>query len=263
MSFKKKEPYQPVASLIGDGPDYNTYKPTAKDRITWFILGAIVGAVVLYIFYSNIIISIIAGAGVGFAAIPFMTQHVIEKRKKKLNSQFKGMLETLSTSIGAGKNMYDSFSQAVDDLAVQYSADADIVEEARIIRMGLDNNIRIEELLLNFGERSGSSDVKNFANVFATCYKKGGNIKDVVKNTATIISDKIEVQMEIETMVSGQKNEQNIMLCMPLLFIVFMRSMGGDLIDLESPTGIISVTAAIVIFVLAFLVSRKILNIKL
>mgnify|MGYP000649498630 FL=1 len=69
--------------------------------------------------------------------------------------------------------------------------------------------------------------------------------------------------MELETMVAGQKNEQNIMLVMPVVFIIVLKSMGGDLIDLKSPVGIISVTAAIAIFILAYFISKRILNIKL
>mgnify|MGYP003377437724 FL=1 len=159
--------------------------------------------------------------------------------------------------------MFDSFTGAEEDLAVQFTPEADIVKEVRLIRIGLDNNIGIEDLLLNFAERSGIDDVRNFANVFATCYKKGGNIKDVIKNTTSIIGDKIEIQMELETMVAGQKNEQNIMLVMPVVFIIVLKSMGGDLIDLKSPIGIISVTAAIAIFILAYFISKRILNIKL
>ena len=82
-------------------------------------------------------------------------------------------------------------------------------------------------------------------------------------DTRLCIGDKIEIQMELETMVSGQKSEQNIMLVMPVVFIVVLKSMGGGLIDLESPVGILSVTAAIIIFVLAYFVSKKIMDIKL
>ncbi len=263
ISFLKKEEYEEKCALIGEAPDYNVYHETKKERILWFVVGLIVGAIVLYIFYESIIVSAIFGIVCGFAFIPIRRIMVINKRKQRLNLQFRGLLEALSTSIGAGKNMYDSFAGAAEDLAVQFSEDADIVDEVRIISIGLDNNLQIEDLLLNFADRSGLEDVRNFANVFATCYKKGGNIKDVVKNTASIIGDKIEIQMELETMVSGQKNEQNIMLVMPVFFIVIMKSMGGDLIDLQSPTGILSVTIALIIFILAYFISRKILNIKL
>lgn len=261
--FNKKEKREPVQALIGEGIDYNIYTPSKKEKIIWFFLGMIVSGAVLYIFYESIIASIVIGAVCGYFFIPIRTNQVIKKRQKRLTTQFRGLLDALSTSIGAGKNMFDSFTGAAEDLAVQFSADADIVKEVNLIRIGLDNNIQIEDLLLNFAERSGVEDVRNFANVFATCYKKGGNIKDVIKNTASIIGDKIEIQMELETMVSGQKNEQNIMLVMPVVFIVVLKSMGGDLIDLESPIGILSVTIALGIFVLAYFISKKILNIKL
>lgn len=261
--FEKKEKKEPIRALIGEGTDYSIYNPTLKEKIIWFIIGMIASGAVLYVFYENLIVSGIAGAVCGYFFIPIRTKQVIKKRKAKLTTQFRGLLDALSTSIGAGKNMYDSFAGAADDLAVQFTQEADIVKEINIIRIGMDNNIQIENLLLNFAERSGVEDVKNFANVFATCYQKGGNIKDVIKNTASIIGDKIEIQMELQTMVSGQQNEQNIMLVMPVIFILLMKSMGGEMIDLQSPVGILSVTGALVIFVLAYFISKKILDIKL
>ncbi len=261
--FKKKEKYVPIEAMIGEGTDYNEYIPTQKEKTLWFIIGMVVSGAVLYIFYESIVASIVIGAVCGIVFVPLRTKSVIKKRKAVLTTQFRGLLDALSTSIGAGKNMYDSFVNAADDLAVQFSYDSDIVKEVNLIRTGLDNNIQVEDLLLNFAERSGIVDVRNFANVFATCYKKGGNIKEVIKNTASIIGDKIEIQMELETMVSGQKNEQNIMLVMPIGFILVLKSMGGDLIDLQSPTGILSVTVSLIIFIAAYFVSQKIMNIKL
>ena len=259
----KKEIYQVKTGLICEATDYNIYFPSVKEKILWFLIGMVVSGAVLYIFYEKILVSIIAGAVCGFIFIPMRTTQVIKKRQQKLIAQFRGLLDALSTSIGAGKNMFDAFASAADDLTVQFSEDADIVKEVQIIRMGMNNNIQIENLLLNFAERSGLEDIYNFANVFATCYKKGGNIKDVIKNMAMILGDKIEIQMELETMVSGQKNEQNIMLVMPVAFILLMKSMGGDLIDLQSPIGRLSVTAALFIFTASYFVSRKILDIKL
>lgn len=261
--FKKKEPKIVKTGLICDATDYSVYFPVKREKILWFIIGAIVGAIVAYVFYELWWVSIIFAIICGFAFIPIRTNQIINKRQKKLTLQFRGLLEALSTSIGAGKNIYDSFTGAINDLAIQFGTDADIVREVQIIRLGLDNNIQVEDMLLNFADRSGLDDVHNFANVFATCYKKGGNIKEVIKNTTDIIGDKIEIQMELETMVSGQKTEQNIMFVMPVIFIMLMKSMGGDLVDLSSAVGKLSVTAAIFIFVIAYFVSRKILDIKL
>lgn len=261
--FKKKEPYQPVEGLICEATDYRLYFPSRNEKILWFLIGMAAGGAVLWIFYENIIVTLLAGIACGFAFIPMRRNQVINKRKQRLTNQFRSLLDALSTSIGAGKNIYDSFANAADDLAVQYSKESDIVTEVNIIRIGIDNNIQVEDMLLNFAARSGIEDIENFANVFATCYKKGGNIKDVIKNTATIIGDKIEIKMELETMVAGQKNEMNILLVMPIVFIQLMKSMGGDLIDLKSGVGILSVTASLVIFIAAYFIGQKITDIKL
>lgn len=260
MKNKKREKIQ---GLLGDAQDYSFYDCTIKNRIAWFLIGFLVAAAVAFIFYENPIIMAIVGTIGGFAFIPIRRKQVIKKRKSTLLLQFKDLLDALSSSIGAGKNVYEAFSAAKPDLLVQYAADADIIKELDILIEGVNNNIKIEELLHNFAKRSGLNDIENFANVFSVCYEKGANIREVIRNTTTVITDKIEVEMELETMVAGQKNEQNIMLVMPIVFVFIMKTMGGGLIDLSSAIGVISVTISIVIFIAAYFVGKKILNIKL
>lgn len=261
--FKKKTQREPIPGLIGEATDYSIYIPKMKEKIIWFVIALIVSGAVLYLFYENIFVSIIVGALCGLAFIPMRTKQVIRKRRQRLSLQFRELLDALSTSIGAGKNVQDAFQGAVEDLAIQFTHESDIVKELEIICSGMYNNIAIEELLMNFAQRSGVEDIANFANVFATCYRKGGNINEIIKNTAEIIGDKIEIKMELETMVAGQKNEMNIMLVMPILFIIVMKSMGGGLIDLSTPTGILSVTGALAIFIVAYFAGQWITNIKL
>lgn len=263
MKKIKGEKKQPIKPLIGNVPDYNFYTSSIKEKICWFIVGFIITGVVLFIFYENIYVVVIGGIIGGIVFNPIQIKRKINKRKNKLLLQFKDLLEALSTSIGAGKNIYESFISANNDLRIQYNDDDYIVLEVQNIIQGLNNNIQIEDLLSNLAQRSSLDDIASFASVFSTCYSKGANIKDVIKKTTSVINDKIEIQMEIETMVSGQKNEQNIMMVMPVIFVLVLKMMGGGLLDLKSPVGIISVTIAIVIFVLAYFVSRKILNIRL
>ena len=261
--FQKKAKRATVMGLIGEATDYSVYIPKAAEKMLWFVIAVIASGAVLYLFYENLAVSIIVGCLCGVAFIPIRTKQMIAKRRQKLTLQFRELMSALSTSIGAGRNVQDAFQAAVEDLAVQFTKESDIVQELEIICSGMYNNIPIENLLLNLAERSGVEDIENFANVFATCYRKGGNINEVIKNTAEIIGDKIEIKMELQTMVSGQKNEMNIMLVMPALFIVVMKGMGGGLIDLSTPVGVLSVTGALIIFVLAYFIGQKITDIKL
>ena len=158
----------------------------------------------------------------------------------------------------------DSFKGARDDLSIIYSADTSIIQELDVILDGIVNNINIEDLLMDFGIRSGIDDIESFANVFETSYRKGGNIKDVIKNTQQIITDKMEVEAEIETVVAGNKNEQNLMLIMPVILVGMIKMMSPDFAkNFTTPAGVIATTVAIIMFAAAYFIGKKILTIKM
>ena len=185
-------------------------------------------------------------------------------RQKKLKSQFRDMLEALTTSLNAGKNVMDSFIAVSEDLKVQYEEDAFILKELDIIIKGMENNISLESMLNDFGKRSGIDDIVSFANVFEICYRKGGNIKDTIRNTYEILSDKMNIVEDIETIVTSSKTEQNMMIMMPILIIGLIKTTSADFAEnFVSPSGIVATTIAIVLFVAAYIVSKKMLDIKI
>ena len=108
------------------------------------------------------------------------------------------------------------------------------------------------------------NDIVSFANVFETCYRKGGNIKDVIKNTQQIITEKMEVEMESQTIVAGAKNEQMIMTVMPIALIAIIKMMSPEFAaNFATPSGIISTTIAVVMFIVAYFVGNIVLAIKI
>ena len=78
-----------------------------------------------------------------------------------------------------------------------------------------------------------------------------------------ILSNKCEIEAEIETKVASNKNEQNIMIIMPVILILMIKMAGSDFANnFTTPTGILCTTIAIGTFVGAYLLGRKILNIE-
>lgn len=261
--------------------NYKVCYLSKKEKIFYFLLAFIVGGAVGYLFYGGIglseldnrpttttyICNFIAVVLTGFIAgkliLPVVVANKKEKRQKALAKQFRDMLDTITTSIGAGKNIPEAFLTARNDLAVQYSEDSDIVHEIDVINDGIKNSVLIEDLLEDFGERSGIDDIKSFANVFKICYKKGGNIKDVIRNTHSILSDKMTIKEEIETLVTANKFEQNIMIVMPVALIALIKFSSPDFAaNFTTTTGIISTTIAVALFVVSYFIGRKILKIK-
>lgn len=260
---------------------YTVYHLKTWEKIVYFLIAFVVGAFVGYLFYGNlgkdeygqatiithilnITIPAVVGAMAGKMFLPIRQKQIIEKRRKNLREQFRNMLEGLVTSLGAGNNVPDSFSAVYEDLKVQYDADAYIVKELEIILEGIRHNVPVEDIIKDFGERSGINDIKTFANVFNISYRKGGNIKDVIRNTHDIISEKIEIAEDIETTVTSGKLDQKIMMVMPIALISIIKFMSPEFAaNFATPAGIISTTIAIACFVGAYFLGKSMLDIKL
>lgn len=280
---KKKKVIEPQYYMSATNiPTYNyrVYNMPLYEKIFYFILAFSVGAFVGYLFYGgigvdefgdpttltwtlNIIISGVVGTLAGVLFVPIRTEQIKKSKRKKLNSQFRDMLEAFTSSLGAGKNVIDSFYAVYEDLKIQYEEDAFIIKELEIIISGIENNVDIEDLLLDFGERSGSDDIKSFANVFKISYRKGGDIKETIRITHSILTDKMSIEEDIETVVTSSKTEQNIMVVMPIILIGMIKFMSADFAaNFVTFTGIISTTIAIGLFILAYYVGKEILDIK-
>lgn len=190
-------------------------------------------------------------------------QFLIKSRRDKLTYQFKDLLEALTASYSAGKNTVEAFIDVCEDLKNIYGEDADIVKEVELINDGLSNNYVIEELLSNFAERSGLEDIQSFADVFEVCNRQGANIKTVVSDTRTVINDKIETEMEIKTMLASGKNEINIMICMPLIIMLVLSGSGSMSVTANTFTNVIVKIICLGIFGGAYLLGRKIMDIKI
>ena len=282
--FKKKEknvePQYYLSKINTQVLNYKVYNFSVKEKIIYSLLAFIVGASVGYLFYGgigvdefgnptttthvlNIVISSIVGLVTAKFFLPIRKKQLIEKRRKEVLAQFRDMLSGLTTALGTGSNVIDSFISVCSDLLVQYDEDAYILKEMKTIISGVENNISIEEMIYDFGVRSGIDDIKDFADVFKITYRKGGNFKDIIRNTYEILGDKIEINQEIETTIASNKLEQKIMVAMPILLVGVIKMLSPDFAaNFVTPTGIIATTVAIIIFVAAYIVAKKMLDIK-
>lgn len=279
---KKAKPSQYVQSLNNMRVlNYNVYNMGKMEKLLYTLLAFVAGAAVGYLFYGGLgkddygnstqityICNVVISCLVGFVAvrlfIPVRTRQLCVKRQKELRNQFADMLEALATSLSAGKNVNDSFQGIYGDMKIQYGKNAYIVYEIQVILAGVNNNIPIEDLLMHFGRRSGVKDIENFAQVFSTAFRKGGNLKDIIQNTHEIIHDKMSIEMDIESVVASNKMEQNIMIVLPILLVGFIKMTSPEFAsNFASGSGIAATTIAIGCFVAAYFIGQKILDIKL
>jgi tight adherence protein B len=248
--------------LMGNATDYSVKKLSAAERLTGFMIGFLIAALVTYIFFRTAAVSFAAGITAGLISVRIYRNYLREKRKNNLLLQFKDLMESLTSSYSAGKNTYEAFRDSVADMKNIYGDDADIVKEVETIMFGLQNNYKIESLMLDFAVRSGLEDIRSFADVFEVCNRQGGDINRVVRESRAMISEKIEVEQEIRTQLNGGKNELNILIAMPLVIVMMMSADSSMSIASNTPVNVIIKCVCLMIFVSAYVLGRRIINIK-
>ena len=179
-SKKQKEEYVELRGLLGTGKDYHVYHMTPTDYLISWGMGIGAGTIVLFAFFNNLIVALIGGVICAKIIPNYYCEYRRKKQSDELRTQFKDLLEALTSSYSAGQNTVEAFNDAASDMVSIYGEGADIVREVQIICTGLNNNINIEQLLLDFAKRSGLDDAMSFANVFEVCNRQGGDLKRIV-----------------------------------------------------------------------------------
>lgn len=246
-------------------PDYNVSKNGIIDHILAFAIGFAGGFVVLFVFYKIYFLSIIGGSIFGIINIFVAAQNSIVKRKKKLRGQFFDLLEGMSVAMRAGQPPLKALESAREDLSLIYSEDSDIIIELKIAIGKFNNSVPLSEVFSDLAERSGLEDIASFASIYATIEGKSSRADEVVRETQQIISDKMEIEMEIDTMMTAAKSEVNIMLFMPLLILGVIGYAGAGFMDAIYTTtaGRIVSTGGLIVFIISFIMARKFSDIKL
>lgn len=243
--------------------DYNLYQYSKKEWSSYFFQGAVLGAITGYVFYYSLIGAILL-IPYGFIHVQIKKKQLIEKRKWQLNLEFRDGLASLSAALNAGYSIENAFSQAVADLKLMYSTDARIVLEFEGIVHQLNTNRTVESTLKDLAVRSGIEDIANFAEVFVTAKRTGGDIIKIIRTTGNAISDKIEVKREIITLITGKKFEADIMSLIPFFIILYLRMFSGGFLNplYHNVFGIIFMTGILVLYFVVFRLTRRIINIE-
>ena len=201
--------------------NYDKYTFRRREMISFLI-----AVTVLFLLIGKLFFGTFLAGGLCIVFFPFLwkkkKKQLLEKRKKQLVKEFKDLILSFGASLKAGYSIENAFLEACRDLTYLYDASADILQECKSMKRQMENHISLEALLNDLGERSRMTDIMDFAKVFATAKKSGGDLNAMIANTADVIGQKIELLAEIDVMLTGKKMEQRIMLLIPLFIMGYI-----------------------------------------
>lgn len=184
-----------------------------------------------FFFYRNLW-AILPLLPVGLAFFRKIRREKGEQEREELKEQFRECILAVGALLGAGYSVENAFLECEQDMALMYGKDALICWELRMVRRGLNINVSLEELLTDLGERSGCEEMVQFAEVFTIAKRNGGNLAEIIRSSAELISRKAELKREVDTLLSGKKMEMSIMRLMPFAILVYIGSANPGYFDI-------------------------------
>ncbi len=178
--------------------------------------------------------------------------------------QFKDAIAAVLTNLKAGYSVENAFKEAGKDMELLYGPKSPIYRHFEKISKGLKNNIPMEKLLYAFGKDSANTDIQEFAGVFAVAKRSGGNMTEIIERTILVISKKLEVEKEMDVLVSAKRMEARIMNFVPFFIIFYIDLTSRGFFDplYHNVFGIILMTLCMAVYIAAYLMSEKIVSIS-
>lgn len=236
-----------------------------KDKKSCLFLIESLGIILIIseIFYSSLLAAVILTP----LFIPIylrMKRRNDEKGRTDLMLEFRECLNSVETSLKAGYSPENAFRSAGQEMEFMYGGRSRICRELAVIVGGLDSNIPLERLLFELAVRSGVREIRDFAEIFAIAKRSGGNMTEILADTAEQIESRIEVEKEIDVLLSSRRLEQHIMDAVPFAIIFYISISSEGFFDVlyHNPAGILIMTACLAAYLAAFRLSEKILDIQ-
>nr|WP_234414450.1 type II secretion system F family protein [Paenibacillus sp. CAA11] len=244
-------------------PRYDEYVLTPRQRLLTLMAGCACLFGVGYVFFHHCFLSLLLALGGG--RVPkYWSRYLLRRRREILGLHFKQALYSLSSSLAAGRSVENGFREAIQDLRMLYpDGNNDMIRELSIIVTRLEYGQPIEEALMDFSRRASNEDINNFADVFVTCKRTGGDLVEVVRRTSNVIGEKLEVSQEIAVLIAQKRLESKLLLGAPIFFLIFMNLTSPDYMKpLYSGGGLIISGVALLLFGLCMLLISKIMDIR-
>ena len=245
--------------------EYQIYILSERERKTVAVVAALALAGVSMLFFRSPLLVLLLPL-ILKPAWKLYGDYRRDQRKKKLLREFRDFLFSLSASFSTGRHMTEAMKEAEGALYHIYGDKGILAKELRYMIKAIDETGQSDQkLFADFAVRTGLEDIQLLSEVYRTCRETGGNMAAAVNKAAALLTEKINLEMEIQTMLSQKKLEGTIIAVMPAVMILFLLWMSPEYLEpmYTTPVGRLMMAAALGINGFAYYWMEKMTNVTL
>ena len=193
------------------------------------------------------------------AASPVLyLQNLRRKRLRAVEEQLPEALEFISRATVAGHTL----PMALELLAEEIGPPLSIELRKTVDEYNL--GLSMEQSLDNLAERVPSVDIRFFASAVMTQSRTGGNLHELLESLSETIRERATLKGQVRAMTANGRMTAMILSALPFLIAGIMLSVNAEyfMILVDHPIGKTLLFLALCGQILAFLVIRKIVDIK-
>ena len=185
--------------------------------------------------------------------LPFGLKKQWEEKKKQkkweINLAFKDAIVCLENSLAVGYSPENSLKETVKELEQLYGVEHELCFSFRQMIRQIELGSNMEQVFLEFGKQSGIDDIRQLAEIFAIVKRTGGNLGQVLRQTGSLLQDKIDLKRELHTAIAAKKLEFQVMCFVPYGILFYLKLCASSMSETLYHTAFGIIFMCIVLFV--------------
>src|SRR5690625_3219392 len=190
-----------------------------------------------------------------------------KRLEEKMLLQFREAIMSLASSLKAGSSLQTALQRCETDLdrELRLQKEKPMLDALRSMNSDIQLGKPIDDVLTDFKNDHDLEDISHFIDAIIMTRSKGGNLADVITNTAESISDKILIQQEIKLATTQKRMEAGILTFMPVGLVIILMILNPGYMQpmYETTLGTILLFLAIIMLVINYFIGRKVTNIDI
>ena len=146
--------------------DYRKYHFSKKELMVCFLKTFGICMVIAYLCYRSVFAMILFPL-LFWVLLKKERQQKLNQRKERLSLEFKETMQAVAGALTAGYSIANALKEAQKEIHQLYGETSYMEEELAQINAKIELNQPLEQLLMDFSNRSGLEDVESFCQVFA------------------------------------------------------------------------------------------------
>ena len=233
------------------------------EKLRFVLMDISIIGIVSYLFYESLIAFFFLLPSI-IVIYKSQNKKFIKKKQELLRAEFKDFCIVLSNNLKVGYSFENALKNSINESKELCKDNSKLLRELMIVINKVQINVPVEVAFMEFAKKTNIEEIVIFAEILSITKRSSGNVVEVIKNTLESITMKIELKREIGVIFASKKFEQKIMNIIPFVIICYVKLTSPGMMDVMYSTllGRILMTVCLLIFIIALLLSEKIMDME-